>query len=136
MNNIIALEFHGTLFAKLQDIYPECNFLIKDSTQLHPLICLTSSCHRNANCMTKLVQRIKFLFDNFQNCELILLYFSYRDKPGSQRAGVFWKDFREPRYITMNRSAWEKIKKEAILYQITLPTDLFLGGTEKMLPLL
>jgi hypothetical protein len=38
---------HTTLFMKLKDVYPECEFLIADTPRLHPLICLKDDCHRN-----------------------------------------------------------------------------------------
>jgi len=115
-----------TLFMKMVDLYPECQFLIEDEPQLYPLKCLVDQCHRNQNCMTTLAHRIKYIFDHFEEANLIVLYFKYRDAPKRQRAGVFWRDMREPRYIVMNPYAWEKLKSLGTIYEWTLPQDLFL----------
>jgi hypothetical protein len=77
--------------------------------------------------MGNLAKRVKYIFDQFPTADLLLLYFSYRDRPGSQRAGIFWRDFREPRYITMNRAAWERMKAMGTVYEWQLPNSLFLG---------
>jgi hypothetical protein len=117
-----------TIFAKLKDIYPECEFLIEDQPQLYPLRCLVDSCPRNANCMEKLAKRVKYLFNSFPESELLILYFAYRDRPGSTRAGLFWRDMSEPRFITMNRSSWEKMKKMGDVYEYNLPSAFFLNA--------
>jgi hypothetical protein len=109
---------------KLVDLYPECEFLIKGSPQLHPLICFVGPCHRNANCMEKLAKRVKYVFEQFKDAQLLVLYFKYQDKPNSIRAGVFWRDLREPRYITINPYAWEHLKKRGEVYEWNLPDFL------------
>lgn len=121
-----------TLFFKLDELYPECNFLIEDEPKLHPLICLVGTCHRNSNCMEKLVNRLKWLFDQFPKVELILLYFKYRDRLQSIRAGVFNKEFDEPRLIVMNQGGWSKMKELGIVYELHLPDSLFLSSPEKL----
>lgn len=117
-----------TLFTKFLEVYPECEFLIRDQSNLYPLLCLQSSCPRAANCMEKLARRVKELFDAFPQAELLVLYFKYRDAPGKLRAGVFWKDMREPRFITMNPGAWKKFKEIGEVYEWELPSELLLGG--------
>ena len=115
-----------TLFAKLVDIYPECSHLIADCDQVYPLFCLRGACPRNANCMETLARRVKFVFDTFADAQLLLLYFAYRDRPGSIRAGVFWRSMSEPRLITFNRSGWNLMKQRGVVYEYTLPDSLFL----------
>lgn len=117
-----------TIFCKLKDVYPECEHLIMDSQQLYPLRCFRDDgCPRNSNCQEKLAHRTKFIFDNFPNAQLLVLYFSYRDRPGSTRAGLFWRDIREPRLITLNRTGWEKMKEIGVVYEWELPNHLFLN---------
>lgn len=117
----------ATLFMKLKDVYPECEFLISDLPQVFPLFCLRrEGCTRNQNCMDKLVARTRYVFDTFPDAQTVLLYFRYRDRPDSHRAGVFWRDMREPRLITFNRAAWEKCKQVGTVYQWRLPDELFL----------
>lgn len=115
-----------TLFTKLENIYPECFHLISDLDKLFPLICLKTSCPRNANCMTTLAKRVKFLFDSFPLAQLLVLYFKYRDKPKSIRAGLFYKDLREPRLITMNPWGWKYFKEKGEVFEWTMPDALFL----------
>lgn len=126
--SVLILEVkQKTLFMKLQDLYPDCLFLIEDQPQLYPLRCLVDFCPRNANCMEKLAHRVKYIFDNFTEAKLLLLYFRYRDKPDSHRAGVFWRDMDiPPRFIVFNRTAWEKCKEIGTVYEWTLPDSLFL----------
>lgn len=116
----------AALFMKLNDLYPECSFLIEGANQLYPLFCLNNDvCPRNSNCMEKLAKRIQFVFDEFKDAELLLLYFRHDDMPGSHRAGIFWRDMREPRYTVFNRSMWERMKKVGAVYEWVLPNELF-----------
>jgi len=117
-----------TLFAKLSEVYPECPFFIRDEPKLHPLICLNSHCHRAQNCMEKLAKRVKALFDAFPSAQLLVLYFKYKDAPSRLRAGIFWKDMREPYFRVLNPSAWETFKRIGTIYEWELPLELSLGG--------
>ena len=113
------------VFLKLRDLFPECFFYIEHSPQLFPFRCLRDNgCVHS--CMEKLVKRVKYVFDTFKDAQLLLLYFSWRDQPGSQRAGVFWRDFSEPRYMTFNRKGWAKMKEIGTVYSWRLPDNLFL----------
>lgn len=115
----------GTLWAKMDDVFPECGLLIKDATRMEQLQCFIDSCHVGANCMERLARRIKVLFDAFPKTELIYLYYRRRSD-GLLRAGLFWSDFREPRLISMNRGAWERLKHHGQVFQFT-PPDGFYG---------
>lgn len=117
-----------TIFARLKDVYPECEVLINGSPQLYPLRCLADHCPKNANCMEKLVHRVKFLFDTFPNAQLLVLYFAFPDRPGSIRCGIFWSDFSEPYFRTINRASWELFKKKGTVYEWEMPQSLFLTG--------
>lgn len=127
---MLLLEVQGTtqstIFAKVKDVFPECPILIEDLPQMFPLRCLVDSCPRNANCMDKLARRVKHLFDTFPRAEMLVLYFKWRDRPTSQRAGIFWRDMREPRHVTMNWSAWEKCKNIGKAFEYHMPDSLFL----------
>lgn len=118
-----------TIFARVKDVFPECEVLITGSPQLHPFKCLVdNSCHKNANCMEKLVHRVKYIFDTFKDAQLLVLYYAYPDRPGSIRCGIFWRDFREPYHRTINRTSWELFKKRGTVYSWELPQSLFLTG--------
>lgn len=118
------------VFMKLRDVYPECEFLIEGAPQLFPLRCIRDDgCPRNANCMGVLAHRIKYIFDTFDDADLLLLYFSYPDMPGSQRAGIFRRDMSEPRYLTLNRTVWSRMKQIGAVYQWQIPQSLFLTKT-------
>jgi len=126
---MLLLEIQGstqsTLFAKMKDVYPECMVLIEGAPQLHPLRCMRDHCPRNLSCMEKLAKRVKHLFDKFPRSQLLVLYYTWPDRPGSQRAGLFWRDMREPRHIVMNRSAWEKCKELGVVFEYRMPDELF-----------
>ena len=127
--NLIVFR-EKTMFIKMKDIYPECFLYINKSPQLYPFICLKNNdCHVGMNCMLTLANRVKYIFDQFKGVGLLFLYFSYPDRPGSQRAGVFWRDFdkKEPKYMTFNRAAWERIKLQGDIYKWSLPNDLFMS---------
>lgn len=130
----LALKIAGTsgravLFLKLKDLFPECMFQIEDAPQLFPFICLRQeSCPRNHNCMGKLVKRLEAVLEVWKDVDLVFLYFSWPDMPGSQRAGVFWRDMREPRYITFNRSSWEKMKAVGTIFRWHLDDSVFLSS--------
>jgi hypothetical protein len=121
----------SVLFMKLRDLFPECEFLISDLPQMYPLRCLNEDgCPRNQNCMDKLVGRLRYVFDTFPDVQTVLLYFRYRDRPGTHRAGVFTRSMNEPRLITFNRTAWEKCKEIGTAYNWPLPDSLFLQTGE------
>lgn len=118
----------AVLFIKLDSLFPECSFQIKDLVQLFPLHCLKNNfCPRNLNCMGKLANRVKLVFDTFPDAVYLLLYFKWRDKPDSHRAGLFSKDLQEPRFLTLNRSSWEKMKEIGVIYSWNLPEKVFLS---------
>lgn len=118
-----------TLFARLNDVFPECAVLIEHAPKLYPLRCLVDDgCHRNSNCMEKLARRVKHMFEVFEKAELLILYFKWPDRPDSIRCGVFWRDMREPYYRTINRSSWEIFKEKGTVYSWEMPQWLLLGA--------
>jgi hypothetical protein len=123
----------SAIFMKLKDVYPECEFLIQDADQLFPLRCIRDDgCPRNQRCLETLAKRVHHVFNTFADSDLLLLYFRYHDAPGTHRAGVFWRDMKEPRFITFNRSVWERMKQIGVVYQWSLPDTLFLEKTAKV----
>src|SRR5438067_346298 len=131
---LVVNDEHQTIFTKFSDFFCNCEFYIAD-TQLHPLICLIDSCHRNQNCADAILKRCRFFFDKFPKSELILTYFRYRDHPKSIRAGVWFKQLllddaqfnpliHSPRLITINPSAFEKMKELGKIYEIHYPTEI------------
>jgi len=117
----------AVLFLKLQALYPECSFLIGDVERLYPLFCLQHDhCPRNNGCMEKLALRTKYIFDVFPDVDVLVLYFRYRDRPDSHRAGVFTRNMDEPRFITFNRSGWEKLKELGVVYSWVIPDSVFM----------
>lgn len=121
---VSAKKGTGTLFAKMDDVFPECSVLIKDATRMEQLQCFIDSCHVGANCMEKLAGRVKVLFDAFPRTELIYLYYKRRSD-GRLRAGLFWSDFREPRLISMNRGAWDRLKVHGQVFAFTPPSGFY-----------
>lgn len=125
-----------SIFIPFKYLYPECLVLIDKGEKLSPLLCLKDSCPVNANCPSRLAKRVKFLFDHVApESKMIYAYFKYRDRPNSIRAGVFDRELNEPRVITLNKSAFEKFKKEGVIHQWNPPMDYWLlGGSDKLIP--
>lgn len=124
-----------TAFMPLRYVYPECIVLRKDQPQTEGLQCLNTSCPVNAACMDVLARRIHYLFENvFPECELLLVYF--KNEKGSIRAGVFYKDMREPYVMTCNRSGFAKFQREGTAFS-WVPKDEYLlirPGTDIIVP--
>lgn len=74
--------------------------------------------------MYTLAKKVKYIFDVFPNANLLILYFRYQDQPKKHRAGVFWRDMREPRFITFNEYAWAKVKSIGTVYEWELPETI------------
>ena len=116
-----------TAFFKLQDIFPECFLNREKSPQAEPMTCLRDSCPTNHNCMETLAKRLNALFDLLKGIDLFILYFKKRNITGLG-AGVFWRDMREPRVITMNQGAWNRLKLRGAIYQFQPDPSFFLSG--------
>jgi hypothetical protein len=119
-----------TAFFKLDDIFPECLFYRDKSPQIEPLACLQedNACTEGRHCMETLSKRIFVMFEEVCDCDLLILYFKKRNYQGLG-AGVFWKDMREPRIITMNPSAWSRIKMHGNVYRFNPGHEFFLSGS-------
>lgn len=122
-----------TVFIPLKYLYGECFFLINGEPELSPLFCMSDECHRNSNCGAVLARRVNYFVNNVvPKAELILAYFTYPDRPGSIRAGVFDTSFEEhPRVITCNRSAFEKFRKEGLVFSWEPTTEFLLLSDNK-----
>lgn len=125
-----------TVFLPLRVLYGECFTLIENEPQLSPLLCMHDTCHKNTNCGEILARRVNYFFENvIPTGELLVAYFKYKDKPDSIRAGLFTKNLDEPRVITCNKYAFEKFKKEGIVYSWDPPTEFTCMGSDSNLVL-
>jgi len=120
----------NSAFFKLQDILPECFLYREQSPRLEALVCLReNACHVGHNCMETLVQRARALFEELlPTVSVLVLYFRKLD--GGYRAGLFWRDMREPRVITMNPYAWERVKARGKIFQFLPSESFFLGKSD------
>jgi hypothetical protein len=119
-----------TAMFKLEDLFPECSLYREQSPRAEPLVCLAedNACTVGHNCMESLVRRLKLVFEELlPQAQLILLYFRKRNVPGLG-AGVFWRDFREPRVFTVNPRAWERVKRRGVVFQFVPGESFFLTG--------
>lgn len=119
-----------TALFKFNDIFPECALHTEQHPRIEPVVCLreTAACTVGHNCMENLVKRIRTLFEEvLDGVELLVLYFKKRNMPG-MGAAIFWRDFREPRVITVNPGAWKKIKDRGWVYQFVPGSSFFLSG--------
>lgn len=120
-----------TAFFKFDDIFPECSFYRKDSPQIEPLMCLQfdNCCTVGKNCMEVLCRRLYVMFEEVcTQSDLAILYFKKRNFEGLG-AGVFWADLERARVITMNPTAWERVKARGNVYQFDPNQDFFLTGS-------
>ena len=117
-----------TAFFKLQDIFPEC-FFHREGTPIEPMFCMTGDCPVNHNCMEMLSKRVYVLFQEvLGNVELLIFYYRKRCAPESIGATLFWRDMREPRNITVNPWAWQRIKARGVVFQFSPPPLFFVTG--------
>ena len=116
----------------LRSVYPECLVHIEPHPQLYPLQCFRTSCPANKNCAEIIARRVNYLFTMVMpQAEMLILYYKYRDRPKSIRAGVFMRDLQEPRQMIVNPYAFKKFQKGGITYE-WFPKDEFLFmGSEK-----
>jgi len=124
------------LFIPFKFVYGECFPLIEKRDQLSPLHCLQKTCPVNAGCMDILAKRVNYLFTQVvPSAELMVAYFKYRDRPQSIRAGIFYRDMREPRVMTLNQAAFKKFQKEGESF-IWIPPDEYtlMGPVQALLP--
>lgn len=126
-----------TVFMPLRFIYPECVTLIEPFDQLSPLHCLQNDhCPANKGCMDILAKRIDYLFTTvIPDSQLLIAYFKYRDRPDSIRAGIFTRDMKEPKVMTLNRSAFRKFQKTGLSFT-WIPSNeyLLMAPSNKLLP--
>lgn len=127
-----------TVFIPLKYIYPECSVLIEPYQQLSPLHCLREDgCPANKNCMETLAKRVNYFFTFVTpEAELLIAYFKYRDRGNSIRAGVFDRNMKEPRVMTLNPFAFKKFQREGITYTWMPPDEfLFMHGGGGLIPM-
>jgi len=79
--------------------------------------------------MDILARRAQAIFNELlpETVRVLVLYFRKRNVLG-YGAGIFWRDMREPRVITMNPHAWERVKARGLVYQFTPSDTFFLSG--------
>lgn len=125
-----------SVFIPLKYVYPECFVLIESHEKLSPLQCLKTGCAANANCATKLAQRIDFIFKHVApDAKMIYTYFKYRDQPKSIKAGVFDREMNEPRIMTLNQSAFRKFMREGVQQSWQPPVEYWMaGGSNGLIP--
>lgn len=118
-----------TAFFRLVDIFPECGLYQEKSPQLEPMVCLTENvCHVGHSCMDKLARRVHAIFEEVvPSADLLLLYYRKRNYDGLG-ASIFYRDMSNPRNITMNPYAWERIKRRGKIFEFDPSVDFFLTG--------
>jgi hypothetical protein len=122
---LVAGKRKGTMFARTEDVFPDCGVLIKDAPKLERFQCLIDSCHVGANCMERLARRVGPLFEAFPSADLLYLHHPRRDDELRRRAVLFWRDFREPRVTTINKWAWERMKTYGRVYAYSPPSGYY-----------
>jgi hypothetical protein len=117
-------------FFKFNDLFPECALYREAAPRVEPLICLlqNGACHVGHNCMDTLAKRVSMIFNEvLPSIDLMVLYYRKRNLPG-MGAGIFWRDFREPRVITVNPRSWERLKQRGQTFEFSPDSSFFLTG--------
>lgn len=86
--------------------------------------------------MDILAKRVNYLFTHVvPDSQQIIAYFKYRDRPDSIRAGIFTRDMKEPKLMTLNRSAFQKFQREGVMFR-WIPNDeyLLMAPTSNIIP--
>jgi hypothetical protein len=128
---VYYFTYAKTAFMPFRVLYPECLVLIEDEPRLFPLICMPGPehgpCHRNKNCASTLAHRVNYLFENVViDCDALIAYFKYRDRPKRIRAGLFTKNLSTPRVLTVNPYAFKRIQKKSTIYSWSIPSEYLL----------
>lgn len=107
-----------TFFIPLRYVYPECEKLLAQHPQMHPLQCLQEDgCPANMQCMDFLVPRVTYMFDKVAGpaVDMMVAYFKYtRSNPGELEnkvalmGAIFHRDLRAPTLMTMNPTGFAK----------------------------
>src|SRR5262245_23787690 len=106
---------HKTIFIPFRYLYQECFALIEGQQDLFPLRCLKDSCRVDRGCMEIVAKRVNYWFTYLEPASsLMVAYFRYSDRPTSIRGGIFTRDLKEPRVSTLNKSAFEKFRRESV----------------------
>ena len=122
-----------SVFFKLDEVFPECALYREKSPRIEPLVCLQedNSCTVGKTCMEVLVKRIHVLFEEIlQDVEVLILYYKKRNVAGIG-AGIFWRNLKDFRIITINPTSWNYIKSRGAVYQFHPSPEFYLGGTSQ-----
>ena len=83
--------------------------------------------------MPTLTKRIHTLFDQvIPYVDMVVLYFKRRNTSGLS-AAIFWRDFRDPKIITVNKMAFQKLQKYGQVFEFHPDVGFFLGSSSKVL---
>jgi hypothetical protein len=117
-----------TAFMPLRYLYGECFKLIEPHPQVQPVQCFYTSCPANMNCGETIAKRVAFMFDKVFGPEVKMLvaYYRYQDRPNSVRAAIFQKNLGEPSVMVLNHSAFNKCKREGLVFQ-WVPSDEYMS---------
>lgn len=151
---VVGFAVHGrTLFARLADIYPECEILIEDAPQLTQLVCFEpgSFCHKNASCLDVLAKRVVALHDAvgplFPAAHHLILYWRNRNRRadvgtyrglGGAMFDLTWAA--PPRRLsarweyTLNPGGWRRLTELCDTWEWKAPPDLFLRSAPNIIP--
>lgn len=118
--------YNHTIFVPWKAIYPECLVLIDPFPQASPLMCMKTDCPANRGCVDVIAKRVNYWFQHIEpQATQMIAYFKYRDRPNSIRAGVFDRKLNEPRVITLNKSGFEKFKREDSVIKQWVPNEIY-----------
>lgn len=101
-------------FIPLKHVYPEALLQPQGYEYVFPK-------NPNASCnpatAALIIKRVKYLFNEvMKDSSQIIAYFSYIDSPNRMKAAVFQRVDPVPNLITVNTSAFDKLKSMSLVY--------------------
>lgn len=143
-----------TIFARLCDVYPECEALIEDSPQLHQLFCFRpgSMCHKNASCFDKLAKRVIALYEAlhpiYPKTRGIILYWRWRHRRHPSELGTYRGiggaridcSFKKPPFLlnprhgyVLNPGGWKRLVELGECWEWRVPEELRVPEPPKLI---
>lgn len=117
-----------TILIPLRQIYPECAVLLAGSPNAENLQCLRyGTCNQSVDtCMRILAERVDKFF-RLQPEERTHMLAYYKTPSGSLRGCWFTSDFDEPKVVTCNKHAFDRLRYYGEIHSWE-PDSSFYGG--------
>lgn len=126
-----------SIFMPLRSFYPEAVLLTEQRSDVHPFACFTHPKPSNAVLIEPVIRRAQYVFTTLlpkvqkekKSLYVLYVYYKWPNFPNSIQAAVLHSDFRDPRVMILNPSAFKKFQKEGVVYAWDPPVDFTCIGS-------